>query len=120
LIVFPEGTRSLDGRVARFKGGIFLLAIEAGLPIVPVAIDRTRFVMRKGRLATCPGFVTLQVLEPIETTSLSKEDARALAEQVRDRIAAALQEQASGQAGKQASRERRVVPRGASREASDV
>ena len=42
LIIFPEGTRSRDGRVARFKGGSFLLAIEAGLPIVPLAIIGTR------------------------------------------------------------------------------
>ena len=90
LIVFPEGTRSIDGRVGKFKGGIFLLAIEAGLPIVPVAVDRTRFVMRKGRLTPCPGHVTLQVFDPIETSSLSKEDARALAERVRNIIATAL------------------------------
>jgi 1-acyl-sn-glycerol-3-phosphate acyltransferase len=101
LIVFPEGTRSLDGRVGKFKGGIFLLAIEAGLPIVPVAIDRTRFVMRKGRLTTCPGFVTVQVLDPIETSSLSKEDARALAERVRRAIAGALP---AGESGERVSR----------------
>jgi 1-acyl-sn-glycerol-3-phosphate acyltransferase len=99
LIVFPEGTRSADGRLAKFKGGIFLLAIEAGLPIVPVAIDRTRFVMRKGRLTTCPGFVTLQVMDPIETAGLTKEDARVLAQQVRDRIAAALPAMAGPPAG---------------------
>ena len=90
LIVFPEGTRSIDGSVGRFKGGIFLLAIEAGLPIVPVAVDRTRFVMLKGRLATCPGNVTLQVLDPIDTAGLTKEDARALADRVRNAIAGAL------------------------------
>jgi 1-acyl-sn-glycerol-3-phosphate acyltransferase len=90
LIVFPEGTRSIDGKVGRFKGGIFLLAIEAGLTIVPVAVDRTRFVMLKGRLTTCPGNITLQVLDPIDTAGLSKEDARALADRVRNSIAAAL------------------------------
>jgi len=90
LIVFPEGTRSEDGSLGRFRGGIFLLAIEAGLPIVPLAIDRTRFVMRKGRLATCPGAVTLDVLDPIDTASLTKEDARELADRVRNAIAAAL------------------------------
>jgi 1-acyl-sn-glycerol-3-phosphate acyltransferase len=67
LIVFPEGTRSADGRVGRFKGGIFLLAIESGLPIVPVAIDGSRRVMRKGQLTTCPGFVTLQLFDPSDT-----------------------------------------------------
>jgi 1-acyl-sn-glycerol-3-phosphate acyltransferase len=126
LIVFPEGTRSVDGRVGRFKGGIFLLAIESGLPIVPVAIDRTRFVMRKGRLTTCPGSVTLEVLDPIETGSLSTADARALADRVRGAIAAALPArprgqagtEASRQAGEQASREERMVSGGARREGS--
>ena len=42
LIIFAEGTRSPDGHVARFKGGSFLLAIEAGLPIVPLAVIGTR------------------------------------------------------------------------------
>ena len=83
LIVFPEGTRSADGAVARFKGGIFLLAIEAGIPVVPVSIARSRYVMRKGRLMTCPGEVTLTVHEPISTEGVRREDARAFAERVR-------------------------------------
>lgn len=90
LIVFPEGTRSADGRVGRFKGGIFLLAIESGLPIVPVAIDGSRRVMRKGRLTTCPGFVTLQLFDPIDTTGMGKDDARTLAEKVRTLIASGV------------------------------
>jgi 1-acyl-sn-glycerol-3-phosphate acyltransferase len=87
LTVFPEGTRSADGRLGRFKGGIFLMAIEAGLPIVPVAIDGSRFVMKKGRLMTCPGRVTLHVLDPIPTAGLSREAARELAGRVRAAIA---------------------------------
>lgn len=90
LIVFPEGTRSIDGRLGRFKRGIFLLAIEAGLPIVPVAVDRSRFVMRKGRLATAPGLVTLQVFEPIATAGLARENAAALADRVRETIAGGI------------------------------
>ncbi len=57
LLIFPEGTRSVDGRVAAFKGGPFLLAVEAGLPIVPISVEGSRFVMKKGRLMTCPGHV---------------------------------------------------------------
>ncbi len=90
LIVFPEGTRSRDGVVGRFKGGIFLLAIEAGLPIVPVAVDGTRRVMRKGGLTTCPGAVTVQVFDPIETSHLDTAAARPLAEQVRGIIASVV------------------------------
>jgi 1-acyl-sn-glycerol-3-phosphate acyltransferase len=83
LIVFPEGTRSPDGAVAPFKGGLFLLAIDSGLPIVPVSVAQSRHVMLKGRLMTCPGHVIVTVHEPIPTSHLSRGDARALAEQVR-------------------------------------
>ena len=83
LIVFPEGTRSTDGRVGRFKGGTFLLAIDNDLPIVPVSIARSRFVMLKGRLMTCPGDVVLTVHAPIATADVSREHARELAERVR-------------------------------------
>jgi 1-acyl-sn-glycerol-3-phosphate acyltransferase len=84
LIIFPEGTRSVDGRLARFKGGSFLLAIDAGLPVVPVSIAGSRHVMLKGRLMTCPGNVTLSVHDPIPTAGLGREQARELAERVRD------------------------------------
>ena len=59
LIIFPEGTRSADGHVGRFKGGSFLLALEAGLTIVPLSISGSRHVMQKGPLTTRPGHVTL-------------------------------------------------------------
>ena len=84
LIVFPEGTRSEDGRVGLFKAGSFLMAIEASLPVVPVSVDGTRRVMRKGRLTTRPGHATLVVHAPIATTGLGVGDARALAQQVRE------------------------------------
>ena len=86
LIVFPEGTRSPDGCVRRFKGGSFYLALEAGLPIVPLSIVGSRHVMLKGRLATYPGNVTLVVHEPIETASMSSADAKAFGERVRQII----------------------------------
>jgi 1-acyl-sn-glycerol-3-phosphate acyltransferase len=87
LIVFPEGTRSADGRVGAFKAGSFLLAIEAGLPIVPITILDSRFVMAKGRLTTRPGRVRLIVHDPIETAGLDPSEARQLAQRVRDRVA---------------------------------
>jgi 1-acyl-sn-glycerol-3-phosphate acyltransferase len=83
LIVFPEGTRSVDGSVARFKGGTFLVAIDSGLPVVPVSIAGSRHVMLKGRLMTCPGDVTITIHAPISTVGVGREGARALAEQVR-------------------------------------
>ena len=87
LIVFPEGTRSRDGRVGRFKGGSFYLALEAGLPVVPLSVVGSRHVMLKGRLATYPGDVRLIVHEPIDTRGLDGSDAREFAERVRRVIA---------------------------------
>jgi 1-acyl-sn-glycerol-3-phosphate acyltransferase len=83
LIIFPEGTRSASGRVGIFKAGSFLLAIEAGLPVVPLSVDGTRRVMRKGELTTRPGHATLVVHAPIETTGLTVAEARDLAQRVR-------------------------------------
>lgn len=87
LIVFPEGTRSVDGMVGRFKGGSFMLALEAGLPIVPISVAGSRRIMRKGRLAVRPGLVALHVHAPIpldsSTPSTLIQDAKTLAERVR-------------------------------------
>jgi 1-acyl-sn-glycerol-3-phosphate acyltransferase len=85
LIIFPEGTRSADGQVGRFKAGSFLLALEAGLTIVPLSVSGSRQVMRKGRLMTCPGHVTLQVHEPVAAPKIASPtaaDARELAERI--------------------------------------
>src|SRR5205814_3604723 len=65
LIIYAEGTRSPDGHVSRFKGGSFLLAIQAGLTIVPLAVIGTRQVMPKGRLRTEPADGALGVHDPI-------------------------------------------------------
>ncbi len=89
LIVFPEGTRSADGTVARFKGGLFLVAIDNGLPVVPVSLSGSRFVMRKGRLMVCPGVVTVTVHPVISTAGTTRAEARAFADRVRTVVAGA-------------------------------
>jgi 1-acyl-sn-glycerol-3-phosphate acyltransferase len=90
LLIYAEGTRSPDGQVARFKAGSFLLAIEAGLPVVPIAVIGTRGVMPKGRLRTEPADVTLVVHDPIQPPALDEptpRDARLLAARVRSIVA---------------------------------
>ena len=85
LLIFAEGTRSRDGRVARFKAGSFLLAIEAGLPIVPLAVIGTGQVMPKGRLRTEPAVVRLIVHDPIHPPVIdtpTTQDAKAFADRV--------------------------------------
>jgi hypothetical protein len=86
LLIFAEGTRSSDGHTARFKGGSFLLAIEAGLPVVPIAVIGTRKVMPKNRLRTEPAEVMLVVHDPIPAPALERptaRDAKAFADRVR-------------------------------------
>lgn len=89
LIVFPEGTRSTDGAVARFKGGTFLIALEAGLPVVPISIQGSRHVMFRGRLMVCPGHVTVTVHEPIETSGVPRDAVREFSARVHDVVASA-------------------------------
>jgi len=94
LIIFAEGTRSPDGRVARFKAGSFLLAIQAGLPIVPLSIVGTRQVMPKGRLRTEPADVTLVVHDPIQPAAIdapTAHDAKDLADRVHAVVAATVE-----------------------------
>jgi 1-acyl-sn-glycerol-3-phosphate acyltransferase len=83
LILFPEGTRSRDGRVGKFKAGTFFLALDANLRVVPLSIVGSRHVMLKGRVATYPGRVKLIVHAPVDTTGMSSRDAREFAERVR-------------------------------------
>jgi 1-acyl-sn-glycerol-3-phosphate acyltransferase len=100
LIVFPEGTRSQDGRVGRFRAGSFMLALEAGLTVVPLAVSGSRHVMKKGRLMACPGDITLVVHEPIPAPHVDAPkvaDARALAERVRAIMRASVDRLEAGQ-----------------------
>ena len=90
LMVFPEGGRSDDGEVQKFKAGIFLLAIENKLPVVPITLDGSRLVMPKGRFAVHPARVVLTVHDSIPTNDLTRNDARALAAQAQQVVAAGL------------------------------
>jgi len=98
LIIFPEGTRSPDGYLGKFKGGSIMLAMQAGLPLVPISVVGSRHVMTKGELTTKPGHVTVIVHEPIETPAVAEpsvHDVRALADRVRDVIRPAVEAEAA-------------------------
>ena len=84
LIVFPEGTRSRDGGLGRFKKGSFLVAIDAGLPVVPVSIAESRHIMTKGQLMVRPGDVRVTVHEPIPTSGVDRKDVLEFASRVRE------------------------------------
>lgn len=91
LIIFPEGSRSSDGRLQSFKKGAFTLAIQLERPIVPVAIHGSSGVMPKGKyLSILPGTVVVEVLPPIPTVGLGYDDRDALRRRVEAQIASRL------------------------------
>ena len=82
-IVFAEGTRSRDGRLKPFKKGPFVLAIAAGVPVIPVYCENTHALMPRGSWSPRPGTVRLHVGQPIPTTGLDYEDRDRLARETR-------------------------------------
>lgn len=95
LIVFPEGTRSVDGTLARFKKGPFLVAVDAQLPVVPVSISGSRHVMRKGQLAVSPGAVRLTIHPPVATIGVPRAGVGGFAERIREMVRAGVEEPSS-------------------------
>ena len=87
VAVFPEGTRSADGSVRPFKKGSFVLAIEAGVPVIPVSLAGVKRVAPQGLLRLRPGELAMTLHPPVPTTGRGVEEAGALAEQVRGIVA---------------------------------
>lgn len=90
MVVFPEGTRSKDGRLQRFKRGAFSLAEDLSLPVVPITIDGAFHLMPKGGLNVHPRKVTLTIHKPILPPSEGKYDMEALIKESYNSIASAL------------------------------
>jgi 1-acyl-sn-glycerol-3-phosphate acyltransferase len=89
-VVFPEGTRGDSYAIRPFKKGPFVLAIAAGVPIVPVLLHGTHDVFAKGTWLVRPGQFDIHLLEPVQTAGLEYSDREELAETVRSRIVDAL------------------------------
>jgi 1-acyl-sn-glycerol-3-phosphate acyltransferase len=92
FLIFPEGTRSKTDQMLPFKKGGFIMAIKAGAPVVPVAIQGGRAAMRRGSPIIYPATVSIRVGHPIETANLTLEDRDDLIARVRDAIAELLAE----------------------------
>ena len=86
LCAFPEGTRSRDGSVGPFKGGVLQVAIAAGVPVVPVAISGSGAVLPAAGFKVRPGVIRLRFGTPIATAGLAVEDRNMLARQARDAV----------------------------------
>lgn len=90
ILFFPEGTRSLDGRLLPFKKGAFRIALDQQLPILPVTLLGTREVCPAKTLKIYPGRVRLVIHPPIETTGPGQHELRDLMSLARNSIASAL------------------------------
>ncbi len=88
LCAFPEGTRSRGGGVGPFKGGVFRLAIETGIPVLPIAIDGSGDVLPSAGFRVRPGRIRLLAGTPIPTAGLALSDRQDLAARSREAIVA--------------------------------
>jgi 1-acyl-sn-glycerol-3-phosphate acyltransferase len=92
VMLFPEGTRSPDGRLLPFKDGAFHLAIAAGVPVLPLALCGTRQCRPKGSRWFGDADAVVEVLAPVATAGLGPADVASLRERVRERISSAVAE----------------------------
>jgi 1-acyl-sn-glycerol-3-phosphate acyltransferase len=86
VMFFPEGTRSPDGRMLPFKDGAFRLALEAGVPILPLAVAGTRTALPKHDWRFSRARAVVEVLPPIDTAGLTLDDLPELKARVRATI----------------------------------
>jgi 1-acyl-sn-glycerol-3-phosphate acyltransferase len=90
VILFPEGTRSPDGHLQAFKTGAIMLALKAGVDVVPVGFNGTHQVLPKGKVLSRGGDVVLRIGKPIPTKDFKAKDKQMLADILHQRVAELL------------------------------
>jgi 1-acyl-sn-glycerol-3-phosphate acyltransferase len=90
FLIYPEGTRSPDGRLQQFKKGTAVMAINSGVPVVPVACSGAHRIMEKRKLNIHPGTILVEFLDPIDSTKYSLDQRESLVQEIHDRLAAGL------------------------------
>lgn len=86
VLIYPEGTRSVDGKLGLFKKGAFHLAFNAGAPIVPMSIKGSDIIMPKGKLLLRKGDVYIALGAPLETQGLAESERDRVRQEIRSRI----------------------------------
>jgi 1-acyl-sn-glycerol-3-phosphate acyltransferase len=90
IVIFPEGSRSRDGRLGQFKKGGFMMALDMGLPILPVSISGASKVLPGRSFGLLPGTITIRVHDPIQTQGYGMDARDRLMADVRATIASGL------------------------------
>ncbi|GAB4232194.1 MAG: hypothetical protein OHK0028_07490 [Deltaproteobacteria bacterium] len=86
ILIYAEGTRSKDGKLQPLKKGGFHIALQAGLPIVPVRVSGSHAILPSGSLDVHPGHVIVELFDPIPTAGKSDADIPALMARVREAL----------------------------------
>ena len=87
IFLFPEGTRSANGKVGRFKRGAFTIARDLHFPIIPVSISGAHNVLPKGGWYITPGTITMTIHQSIDTTNLNDDNLNEMIDNVKDIVA---------------------------------
>ena len=90
--IFPEGTRSKDGEIHNFKAGAFILAKDAGVPILPIVLDGTTTMVHKGWLMNWRNKITIRILPPVTADEVQNRDIKDIMSQVREDMVETLAE----------------------------
>jgi 1-acyl-sn-glycerol-3-phosphate acyltransferase len=88
--IFPEGTRSKDREIHNFKAGAFVLAKDAGVPILPIVLDGTNTMVRNGWLMNWRNKITIRILPPVSAEDVVNRDIKDVMTEVRDNMVATL------------------------------
>jgi 1-acyl-sn-glycerol-3-phosphate acyltransferase len=91
VVIFPEGTRNRNQNVQPFKKGGFVLAVDSGVPIVPVILHGTRKIMPKNQILIEPGHVLVEIKKPIESSDYTRETKELLMGKIRNVILESLE-----------------------------
>lgn len=91
VLIFPEGTRSPDGKLAPFKTGAIMLAIKAGVPVVPLGFIGAHDILPKGKLLAKSGEIIIRIGKPLPTSGYKPKDKQQLAEDLHNKVAGLVQ-----------------------------
>lgn len=87
MLIFPEGTRSVDGQIQPLKRGAFVVAVQTGAPIIPVYIEGANQLIKKGCLTFCPASITVKMGDPIMVSKTTKPvQIKFMSEELKDKV----------------------------------